>query len=251
MPRPHFHENYEIYYLISGQRRYFIENEIYDIYPDDMILIPERQVHKVWNSPDIDANEYHERFLLTPRKEDIPEKFLPCFDTHLYRLPEDAKKIILQCFEDLKANSNKLDEYTTDYNRANLIKILCTLARLPESAKHTSLLSKNDLLMQEAAQYIQTNCSSQLTLGEIAAKFSYSKEYFSTIFKETTGFGFNEYLNQMRISKAIELLNTTSLPITEISAECGFNDSNYFATVFKKIVGVTPNLFRPKRAKEN
>ena len=55
----------------------------------------------------------------------------------------------------------------------------------------------------------------------------------------------------MRVSKAIELLNSTSLSITEISAECGFNDSNYFATVFKKIVGTSPNLFRPKRVKGN
>ena len=105
--------------------------------------------------------------------------------------------------------------------------------------------------MQEAAQYIRTNCSEQLTLNELAKKYSFSKEYFSTIFKETTGFGFNEYLNQMRVSKAIELLNSTSLSITEISAECGFNDSNYFATVFKKIVGTSPNLFRPKRVKGN
>ena len=251
MPRPHFHENYEIYYLISGRRRYFIENEIYDVYPGDMILIPEMQVHKVWNTPDVGPNEYHERFLLTPRKEDIPEKYLPCFNTHLYRLPEDAKKTILDCFHTLQANSNKIDEYTEDYNLANLVKILCTLARLPESSKHTSLLSKNDILMQEAAQYIRTNCSEQLTLNELAKKYSFSKEYFSTIFKETTGFGFNEYLNQMRVSKAIELLNSTSLSITEISVECGFNDSNYFATVFNKIVGTSPNLFRPKRVKGN
>lgn len=251
MSRPHFHKNYEIYYLISGQRRYFIENEIYDVYPGDIILIPEMQVHKVWNPPDSRTIEYHERFLLTPRKESIPEIFLSCFNTHLYRLPEDAKETILQCFYDLQEHSGRIDEYSDAYNYANLVKILCTIARLPESAKHTSVLSKNDLLMQEAAQYIRTNCSGPLTLGELAKKYSFTKEYFSTIFKETTGFGFNEYLNQMRVSKAIELLNTTSLPITEISAECGFNDSNYFATVFKKIVGTTPNLFRPKRAKEN
>lgn len=251
MPRAHFHKSFELYYLISGKRRYFIENEIYDVLPGDMILISGMQIHKVWNAPDTDIHEFHERYLLTPMKEDIPDKFLPCFDTHLYRLPEDAKETILQCFHSLRENSTRNDEYTQDLNQANLITILCTLARLPKSSKHTSMLSRNDLLMQEASQYIKNHCHEPLTLNQVAQKYSFTKEYFSTIFKLTTGSGFNEYLTQMRISKSIDLLNTTSLSITEISSLCGFNDSNYFSTCFKKNLGVTPRQFRPKIAKRN
>ena len=249
MPAPHIHESYEIYYLISGQRRYFIENEIYDIYPGDIILIPGMKPHKVWNTPTVSVKEHHERFLLCPKKEEIPDIFLPCFDTHFYHLTDEANAIILECFQSLRANSSIHDAYTSYYNHANLTKILCTLARLPIAAKHTKQFSKNDQIIQDATLYIQNNCSQQLKLADMADKYFLSKEYFSTIFKETTGFGFNEYLNQMRISKAIELLNTTSLSIIEISAACGFNDSNYFSTVFKKLMGGPPNKFRPKRNK--
>lgn len=251
MSKPHFHETYEIYYLISGQRRYFIENELYDVYPGDMILIPGMKIHKVWNTPSVSHHDYHERFLLTPKREDIPDIFLPCFDTHFYHLPQDARETILECFHSLQADSKNHDAYTTYYNHANLVKILCTLARLPASAKHTKQLSKNDLIMQDAALYIKNNCSSQLKLNEIAEKYYFSKEYFSTTFKEATGFGFNEYLNQMRISKSIDLLNDTSLSITEISDACGFNDSNYFATVFKKIMGGSPKQFRPRHNRQD
>lgn len=248
MSKAHFHETYEIYYLIGGKRRYVIEDKMYDIYPGDMILIPEMVTHKVWNSPDTQADEYHARYLLTPRKEDIPEIFLPCFDTHFYRLTENEKKVIVNCFEDLQRNQKK-DEYTSYYNQANLIKILHTLAKSKASTKLNSHFTQKDIRMQEAATYIKDNCSQQITLEELATRYSFTKEYFSTIFKETTGFGFNEYLNQMRISKSMNLLTGTTLTITEISTQCGFNDSNYFSAVFKKITGMPPQKFRKIQAK--
>lgn len=248
MPKAHFHETYEIYYLIDGKRRYVIEDKMYDIYPGDMILIPEMVTHKVWNSPDTQADEYHARYLLTPKKEDIPEIFLPCFDTHFYRLTENEKKVIVNCFEDLQRNQKK-DEYSPYYNQANLVKILHTLAKSKASTKLNSHFTQKDIRMQEAATYIKNNCSQQITLEELATRYSFTKEYFSTIFKETTGFGFNEYLNQMRISKSMNLLTGTALTITEISTQCGFNDSNYFSAVFKKITGMPPQKFRKIQAK--
>lgn len=248
MPKAHFHETYEIYYLIDGKRRYVIEDKMYDIYPGDMVLIPEMVTHKVWNSPDTQADEYHARYLLTPKKEDIPEIFLPCFDTHFYRLTEMEREVIVNCFEDLQRNQKK-DEYSPYYNQANLVKILHTLAKSKASTKLNSHFTQKDIRMQEAATYIKDNCSQQITLEELATKYSFTKEYFSTIFKETTGFGFNEYLNQMRISKSMNLLTATTLTITEISTQCGFNDSNYFSAVFKKITGMPPQKFRKIQAK--
>lgn len=248
MPKAHFHETYEIYYLIDGKRRYVIEDKMYDIYPGDMILIPEMVTHKVWNSPDTQADEYHARYLLTPKKEDIPEIFLPCFDTHFYRLTESEKKVIVNCFEDLQRNQKK-DEYSPYYNQANLVKILHTLTKSKASTKLNSHFTQKDIRMQEAATYIKNTCSQQITLEELAARYSFTKEYFSTIFKETTGFGFNEYLNQMRISKSMNLLTGTALTITEISTQCGFNDSNYFSAVFKKITGMPPQKFRKIQTK--
>lgn len=244
MPKAHFHETYEIYYLIDGKRRYVIENEMYDIYPGDMILIPEMMTHKVWNSPDTQANEYHARFLLTPRKEDIPEIFLPCFDTHYYHLKETERKIIVNCFEDLQRNQDNKDEYTSYYNQANLIKILHTLTKNKASTKLNPHFTQTDIRMLEAASYIKNHCNQPLSLEDLASHSGYTKEYFSTLFKETTGFGFNEYLNQMRIAKSINLLTTSTLPIIEISNQCGYNDSNYFSAVFKKVTGIPPQKFR-------
>jgi two-component system response regulator YesN len=58
-----------------------------------------------------------------------------------------------------------------------------------------------------------------------------------------TGMGLSEYINIARVTAAEKLLLSADLPITEVATKCGFNDSNYFARVFKKLKGVTPKKY--------
>ena len=249
MSKPHFHDRYEIYYLIEGKRRYVIENQLYDLNPGDMILIPEMVPHKVWNTPDTSPEEYHARFLLSPKKEQIPEVFLPCFDKPYYHLTPEERAIVLATFDDLQRYQQK-DMYTPYLHHASLTKILYILTKHSSSGTHDTHFTPRELRMQEAATYIKENCSQPITLEELAQKYSFAKDYFSTAFKKIIGFGFNEYLNQMRITKATQLLINTKLTIIQISQQCGFNDSNYFSAVFKKITGVPPKDFRKEHRKE-
>ena len=65
--------------------------------------------------------------------------------------------------------------------------------------------------------------------------------FFSRKFKKETGFGFNEYLNIYRLKKAdIWLRNDPKAKISEIAINCGFNDSNYFSKVYKKVYKISP-----------
>ena len=104
-------------------------------------------------------------------------------------------------------------------------------------------------LMQEIATYIYENYDKKLTLVDMAERFNISRSYLSKKFKVITGFGFKEYVVNVRIKNACRLLLETNKSITDIAFECGFNDSNYFGDAFRHIKGMSPNKYR--KYKEN
>jgi YesN/AraC family two-component response regulator len=99
-------------------------------------------------------------------------------------------------------------------------------------------------LMQEIATYIYQNYDKKLTLEDMSEKFNISRSYLSKKFKVITGFGFKEYVVNVRIQNACRLLLETNKSITDIAFECGFNDSNYFGDAFRHVKGVSPNKYR-------
>ena len=102
---------------------------------------------------------------------------------------------------------------------------------------------RRQMYTRKAIGYISENYSGDLNLKTVASKFAMSESYFSKQFKNVTGVGFNEYVNISRVSAAEKMLVKSNRAITEIAADCGFNDSNYFAAVFKKIKGITPKKY--------
>lgn len=99
-------------------------------------------------------------------------------------------------------------------------------------------------LFQEAKQYIGEHYHEAMTLEDIAAQVELSPYYFSKLFKEQTGTTFIEYLTEVRIQCAKDLLKTTRLSLKEICFKAGYRDPNYFSRVFKKNTGRSPSDYR-------
>ena len=85
------------------------------------------------------------------------------------------------------------------------------------------------------------------TLQQLAAKFGLSVPYLSKLLKTAWGCGFAEILQHVRLERAKELLVTTALPITEISASVGYENDAYFISIFKKAFGITPQNYRREK----
>lgn len=101
------------------------------------------------------------------------------------------------------------------------------------------------LRVRKAEAYIREHYGDEsLSLNTIRDVFSISVSYFSAIFKAGTGTTFVEYLTQVRIDKAKELLALTEKRANEIAAEVGFADPHYFSVTFKRVVGTTPREYR-------
>ena len=104
--------------------------------------------------------------------------------------------------------------------------------------------SKGNDIINKAIRYISQNFSRSLTLDEVAEHVHLNSAYFSTLFKQSTGSSFKEYLNMVRIEESKRLLANTDYSIIDISLATGFEDQSYFSKVFKKYTGLTPKQYR-------
>lgn len=103
---------------------------------------------------------------------------------------------------------------------------------------------KSTDVIKVAGKYIQDNYSKDISLDDVSRVVGISPYYFSKIFKEETGVNFIEYLTNIRIERAKELLATSDMSMKEICSMCGYPDPNYFSRTFKKNVGVTPTEYK-------
>ena len=104
----------------------------------------------------------------------------------------------------------------------------------------------------EAAQnYMKEHyMSEEISLGNVAASVAMSASYFSTIFSQETGRTFVEYLTELRMEKAKELLLCSNKKTSEIGYDVGYKDAHYFSSIFKKTQGYSPKEYRNRKRGE-
>lgn len=238
----HEHGVHELYFLLKGNTRYFLCDEIFFLHPGDMVFIPKNQLHQTeYNSNigierilfsfDDDFVDPGLRYLL---REMTVNKHIT-FDQHgLLKITDIVNKI-----EKELQKGKVLNE---EMQRLYFQQLLILISRYRKPAEDDTPPAPL-MLIQRILAYINENYNTDITLSSLAETFSISQSHLSKSFKSVSGLGINEYINVCRVSAAKTLLETTDMSITQIATKCGFNDSNYFAAVFKKIVGVTPKKY--------
>lgn len=98
--------------------------------------------------------------------------------------------------------------------------------------------------IEKVRQYLLEHYAEQITLKELSDRFYMSNTYLSSKFKNRTGSSFVDYLTEVRIKKAKELLLYSDRKIPEIASLVGYDDYTYFGKVFKKNTGYTPLEYR-------
>ncbi|MBS6643102.1 MAG: helix-turn-helix transcriptional regulator [Clostridiaceae bacterium] len=252
----HFHDGYELYFLMEGERYYFIDKETYRVEKGMVVLVKRNQIHKT----SMAQKSYHDRILVHLREE-IFDPFLKAnglftleelFETNYGVLgirPEDWEQtgqLLMQIHRELK---RKMGNYQMMV-KMKMAEILLLLYRNRKTAKFVQesqkVLTVKHQKVHEIADYLLNHCETNENLEELAARFYISKSYISRIFKEVTGFTINEYQNVSRVQQAKHLLLHSEYSVTEISERLGFESITYFERVFKKYVDTTPLKYRKK-----
>lgn len=241
---PHYHEDYEIYFLVSGNRKYFVDNRIYTLQPNQVVIFHPGVSHQVT----VNLNIPYERYLLyvTPTlfsniiKENSALKIEK--NSQLFNLSESDFKGAVSYFPKLYEEHRRNDAYSPNFIKNTLAELLLFVQRHND----TSSMEVNsvDFRIQSAVDYILNNYNEPLTLAEVADIACMSPTYFSRVFHHTTALTFKEFLTKLRIDKACELLETTNNHVADVAQSVGFNTESYFAAAFRAINSVSPNQYR-------
>lgn len=251
MDSQHSHAYYEIYYLRSGKRYYFIDDRIFNVNQGDLIFIPNHVLHRTTAA----GSEDHERTVIY-FKPNFLKNIIPDFKQHvLMRCFYQNNKVLRLNLPEQNQIEGVIDKIMTEtlhdkpqryfYQQALLIELLVLVSRIsPSESTEFESLNPIHAKIHKIVQYICNNYQVDINLGDLAEDFYISQYYLSRMFKEVTGVTLSEYINNVRIKAAGNLLKTTSLPMGTIAEMVGYESQTYFGRIFKRITGQTPSEFR-------
>lgn len=261
----HMHKMYEVYYLMEGSRKYFIDNSIYLVNAGSLVLIDADSVHKTSSMGDIPHSrivinfslDFLEGFSDQIKALDLTSIFKTKFTvlplSFKYKLTIEnilSRLMDLQDREEHKSISLTTSESSTSSQRI-LSKLLLsellihikeyiTILEQKEYESHQIVNNKVDKIIK----YICKHYTDDLTLTSIAEQFYISPFYLSKIFKRSTNLSIVEYINSLRIRQAKELLETSPIKIAEIAEKVGFSSSSHFSRTFKLVTGLSPQQYK-------
>ncbi|BAK98672.1 putative AraC family transcriptional regulator [Oscillibacter valericigenes Sjm18-20] len=112
-----------------------------------------------------------------------------------------------------------------------------------ENCCRSEVLMKKQQRFAAVFSYLEKHYAQPISLRDAAAQVRLSESYFCRLFRQSTGRTPIEYLNRLRIEKAVDLLNQGGYNVTEAAMVVGFDDANYFSRVFKKYMSQSPEHY--------
>ena len=250
----HFHPELELTLILESSGKRFIGDSIENFEAGDLVLVGESLPH-FWNNGDNLSNDSSSHAIVV--------QFERCF------LGENFFETIgAEHIKNLLSNSNRgicITNATRDLVKEKLMKMLSLktfektlllLVILDIIANSTDFyyLSSTDFKqystkedctrMNKIYNYVYNNIGKRFNIAEIAAKLYMSVSAFCHYFKKRTQKIFTQFVNEIRIGKAKQLLIETDKSIAEIGYECGYNSKSNFNKQFGSLAKSSPKTFR-------
>ncbi|MFP7175503.1 AraC family transcriptional regulator [Priestia filamentosa] len=264
----HCHNFQEFVLITKGSCIHHFNNFSMPLIPGDVFLVPPHEKHgytietpvSMYNCqfyPNQIADWWNEQFgtilsNLTASENNKPVYPADLNRQHIIHLSvQDAKRVQAMMDIMLKEQTEQgfaFQQVKQDY--LNLILVIITRARLEQYANLQKGEHSSQNIVTEAQQFIEENLAEQIDFSDYARVNSISPGYFRATFKAATGLPPVEYLNRLRMVRAIEYLKNQVVPISEVAATVGIYDANYFSRLFRKFIGYSPREFRNRVKKE-
>ena len=245
----HAHDFLELYCFLDGSVTYYIEDQVYDLCPGDLLIIPAGKMHRP-----VISNEHaaYERMVLwiTPQylqSIDSPagdlQKNLQKVGEHGYCVPFRGDETVFVTALLKKLLYMQKNDTDPKFCAGAVELYLWTIFR---SYGVIDTTHRNETqVIPQVIRYIAEHFSEPLTLEDIAAEFFVSKSYLNRHFKAYTNSTVYAYIMALRLTHARRMLRE-GIPAVEAGRECGFSDYSTFYKAFKTQTGLSPQQFKSR-----
>ena len=244
----HYHPEFELIWTKKSSGKRFIGNSIAPFAPGELIFLGKNIPH-CWMT-----NEQSEQVVVQMREDFLGKDFINAPECYpLKQMFEESYRGIEFFGQTKKSVLKKLEQLQKESSFRKLLHLLEILNDLAQSDEYDYLSTEgypNNTNRREFERiqmifgYIHENYQNNLTLEEAASLVSLTKSSFCKFIKRKTKKTFSQIVNEVRISKATDLLINTEQNISEVCYRSGFNDPSYFYKQFAKIMKMSPKEFR-------
>ncbi len=250
----HYHPEYELHLIQETSGKMFVGDYIGNFQAGVLVLTGPNLPHN-WVSDIAPGEVVKDRDMLIQFSDGVVREMMRvCPELEeVSPLLDDARHGIEFLGEDAKIGARLLRQVgrASPTRRVLLFLELLDLLNRSENRK---ILSSTDYsptldhdvseMINKAIDFLIHNLTEDIRLSEVARSCGMSDSAFSRFFKKNTGHGFVRYMNRMRVNRACMLLTETTLPVTDICFESGFNNLSNFNRQFLSFCGVTPSEYR-------
>ena len=243
--------HYSIGMILTGDRRIITPFGQFDAHAGDVTTMPPLVYHRTFSTSETPYTNY-----LIKISDKLAERFQREISTNIWNSVFEQKLLSFSeedrlHIERIMQDMHSVYEKTESYSEVILTGLLYHLVVF----LHNNTMEKNRQFFKEelsteildAMFYMEQHYAEDLRLPLVATKTGFSEGYFSRLFSSQTGLSFTDYLINIRILRAKELLLQTNKSISEIAIETGFSGGDYFSSVFSRKEGMTPSAFRKNK----
>lgn len=248
----HCHDYYELYIHVRGGQYFGLDNDLYLLEPNEMIILPPFSMHgiifekpaptyeraylnlspetlQVLGCDQIDLNSYFQSFAAEGR-----------IMIHLTQDEADRCLSVLDQLQNYVGSDDPVERYAHYALILNFLSTVCYALR--RTAATASPITSGNVI-QDVLSYINHHYTESLKISDLAKRFNISDSFLAHRFAKFTNRSVYDYILYRRIMLAKEIINTDAT-LNTIAYQCGFNDYSNFLRMFTKIVGKSPAEYR-------
>ena len=236
MSKLHYHNSYEMFIMINGSTTMLVDDKLVPADKRDIIFLKPNILHKN------NGGAKHERYALHFTMNYLNTYFTDtAINSIIQNFDKDKLTFTSSAFAGIHELLNKIE-----HNEKYAYLYIAEIMSIVENKKNIvqEKINRNNSTVNSILEYIHSNYANISGLDDIANEIHITKQYMCQLFKKHTLVTVSDYLNNVRIKNACEMLRSSDMNVTETAMQCGYNSPMYFCKIFKKIVHMTPNEYK-------